>query len=62
MFVDYCFHQLFVCVPLRFVIGPQDTLKVASIRPDDAGMYQCFAHNDWYSSQDSAQLRLGCKC
>lgn len=34
---------------------------ISSVHPDDSGMYQCFASNDLYSTQDSSQLRLGCK-
>ncbi|OXA56397.1 Down syndrome cell adhesion molecule-like protein Dscam2 [Folsomia candida] len=43
----------------RFEVGPREVLKLVRVQPDDAGMYQCLASNDFTTGQDSSQIRLG---
>ncbi|OXA56399.1 Down syndrome cell adhesion molecule-like protein Dscam2, partial [Folsomia candida] len=45
----------------RFEVGPREVLKLVRVQPEDAGMYQCLASNDFTTGQDSSQIRLGCK-
>ncbi|XP_035706898.1 Down syndrome cell adhesion molecule-like protein Dscam2 [Folsomia candida] len=43
----------------RFEVGPREVLKLVRVQPEDAGMYQCLASNDFTTGQDSSQIRLG---
>ncbi|GIY47735.1 ig-like domain-containing protein [Caerostris extrusa] len=52
--------DMLTLLPSPRVIFPNPyLLQVRQIRRQDAGMYQCFVHREFYSSQASARIIIG---